>query len=498
MASNGHARGRSPALGTSFAGGRYTSRVPSGSHLRNILVGLAATGLVTLVGHRLALNAISIALLLLTTVLGLAVSNGLAAALAGSLAATLLFNYFFLPPFGTLSISEPANWVALGCFLVAAVVGSQLIARARAQAERAERRQREVQMLYDLCFRLFTARPDSSGLRDVLAQGFALLEARGGTLHLERDGIETLALDAPITAEEPPERGARRDVTRPILLGATVRGELVLRQTTASDRVVESAGRLIALAVERERLLEEAAHTEALRQSDALKTALLRAVSHDLRSPLTAMALGLERARREAAGIGQLPETLARVEAERERLARRIDNLLTLARLEAGLARPRPEPVPAAEILRAAREALHFSVQGRRVETTVAADCPELDVDAALTVEIVVNLLDNALRATDPETMIELAALSDPADPMRVMLAVRDRGPGLPSGADGFGVAAGGLGLEIASSLARAHGGELRLAQRPGGGTEASVVLPAAAHPTPAEHTARAALEGVS
>ncbi len=466
--------------------------------LRDLAFGAAASAAVALVARALHFNAVSVALVFLTAVLGLAVSNGLAAALSASVTATLLFNYLFLPPFGTLTIAEPANWVALACFLVAAIVGSQLIARTRAQAERAERRQREVQMLYDLCFRLFTARPDSAGLRDVLAQGFDLLEARGGALRLDRVGAEALEIEAPLGGNGEAPDAERRDVTLPILLGATVRGTLSLRQTTASDRVIESAGRLIALAVERDRLLDEAAHTEALRQSDALKTAMLRAVSHDLRSPLTAMALGLERARREAAsdrgradgpGPPGLGETLARVEAERERLARRIDNLLTLARLEAGLARPRREPVPAAEILRAAREALHSSVLGRRVETTVAADCPELDVDASLAVEIFVNLLDNALRAADPTTPIELYAGQDPGDRLRVALEVRDRGPGLPpslrrhtpeASAGATGLAAGGLGLEIAASLARAHGGELHLEDRDGGGTIARVLLPAA------------------
>ena len=452
--------------------------------LRDLAFGVGASAGVALLARLLHFNAVSVALVFLTVVLGLAVSNGLAAALSASVSGTLLFNYFFLPPFGTLSIAEPANWVALACFLVAAIVGSQLIARTRAQAERAERRQREVQMLYDLCFRLFTARPDSSGLRDVLAQGFALLEARGGQIHLERVGAEAVDLDAPFAESNATEDPESRDVTLPILLGTTVRGTLSLRQTTASDRVIESAGRLIALAVERDRLLDEAAHTEALRQSDNLKTAMLRAVSHDLRSPLTAMALGLERARRDAASDPRLGETLGRIEAERERLARRIDILLTLARLEAGLARPRREPVPAAEILRAAREALHSTVQGRRVETTIAADCPELDVDASLAVEIIVNLLDNALRAADPASAIELDAAPDPMDSRRIVLAVRDRGPGLPPSlrAPGEvpGVAAGGLGLEIAASLARAHGGELRLEDREGGGTVARVLLPAA------------------
>src|SRR5436189_1258974 len=96
-----------------------------GTLLRDIAFGVVASAAVTFAARALHLNAVSVALLLLTAVLGLAVSNGLAAALCASVSGTLLFNYFFLPPFGTLSIAEPANWVALACFLIAAVVGSQ-------------------------------------------------------------------------------------------------------------------------------------------------------------------------------------------------------------------------------------------------------------------------------------------------------------------------------------------------------------------------------------
>ncbi len=457
----------------------------------NGLLGVVFVAGLTAAGAALRFNASTAGFVFLICVLALAVGRGLVAAVSASLAATLAFNYYFLPPLYTFTVADPANWAALVSFLITAIVGSQLIARARGQAARAEQRQREVQILYDLCFRLFTARPDPGGLREALSQVFPLFDAAGGTLRIERPDTPALEIAADGDPSAlPTEATSRRDVAAPILLGAAVRGELALRSTTLSDPVVESAGRLIALAVERERLLEEAAHLEALRQSDALKTALLRAVSHDLRSPLTAMALGLERARREATGMTGLPQTLAAVEVERERLSRRVDNLLTVARLEAGVARPRREPVPAAEILRAAREALHATLDGRTVETAVAADCPDLDVDSSLAVEIVINLLENAARVSAPEQPLTLGARPDEdRGGGMILLEVADRGPGIPStvlarhggGAHpGSGeVAAGGLGLEIASSLAQAHGGRLFLRPRPGGGAIVGVSLPA-------------------
>lgn len=258
------------------------------------------------------------------------------------------------------------------------------------------------------------------------------------------------------------------------------------------------ASTLVSLAVERQRLLAEAAHLDAVRESDALKTALLRAVSHDLRTPLTAMGLEIEGLARALDGQPEPREGLRRLALEQERLTRRIDNLLSLARLEAGLARLHPEAVPPASLFRAARESLSLLLKDRRVEPRVAPDCPDLWADPSLALEIVVNLLENAARATAPASAIELAASRDPDAPARVRLEVRDRGPGVPElirrrlqdprdpPADGRAsgdAAAGGLGLQIARSFAEAHGGTLALDDRPGGGTIAWVGLPGAPEP---------------
>lgn len=449
----------------------------------DVAFGVGVTALLTLGGRALDLNAATIGFLFLISVLGLAVGRGLAAALLASLTATLCFNYYFLPPLHTLTIAEPANWVSLVSFLTASVVGSQLITRARRQAARAELRQREVQMLYDLCFRLFTARPQPGGLQEVMPLVFGLLGARGGELRIEGPSGALLSVSAPVSALDG-DAGTRRDVTVPILLGAAMRGTLELRQTDASQAVLESAGRLVALAAERERLIEEASHAEVLRQSDALKTALLRAMSHDLRSPLTAMGLELVALRRQIGGNEGSAPALAALESEQARLARRIDNLLTMARLEAGVARPHPEPTPAASLFRAAREALVAALAGRQVVARVPQDCPDLLVDPSLVLEILVNLLENAARAALPALPIELAAL--PGQGV-VALEVRDRGPGLsgttPRAADALREASmpqGGLGLAIARGLAEANHGRLEFEDRPGGGTVARVILPAA------------------
>ena len=194
--------------------------------------------------------------------------------------------------------------------------------------------------------------------------------------------------------------------------------------------------------------------------------------------------MGLERLSR---GGGK--ETFDDVARETERLSRRIDNLLAKARLDAGAYVPHPEPSPAADLFRAVREALPFVLAGRDVEVSVPVETPDVWADPALAVEILTNLLENAVRAAPPGTALSLAAASSPLDPSRVRLEILDRGPGVPHEIRGGTpspageMARGGLGLEICRSLARALGGQVAILDRPGGGTIARLELPAAPPP---------------
>lgn len=217
---------------------------------------------------------------------------------------------------------------------------------------------------------------------------------------------------------------------------------------------------------ERRRLEGEAnAHLELLRQSDAFKTSLLRAVSHDLGTPLTAIRIHTDSLKRRA--TPELADTVRAIDDETARLHRRIDNLLTMARLESGRFTPHPEPTPPADLFRSVRESLPS------VAMTISVDgaCPDAWVDPSLGLEILVNLVENAHRAS-PGT-IELAAHGIDA---RVRLEVRDRGAGVPPDSD---VAQRGLGLEIARGLTAASNGSFVLENRDGGGAVARVELPA-------------------
>ena len=490
--------------------------IPAGLGRRRIAAWVAipfVVALVTLVGREGGANATTAGFAYLIAVLALATWGGWAAGAVASVAAMFCFNFFFFPPYGTLTISDPANWVALFSFLIASTVASRLVATARRQAEEAQRRRREVEILYDLCFGLFTTSQRPGALGEAAARTLQAIGADSGEALFDAEGDwpvnvagEDLETDPASIAQvretrqtiETSHGEGVRTAYIPLHVGERLNGVLVARGPLSSRAVLEPAGRLLALAVERERLLGEAAHLEVVRASDTLKTSLLRAVSHDLRTPLTSMRLEIESLERQ---LADRPEALASVRGlslEQERLARRIDNLLSLARLEAGVARPHPEPVPAGALFRAARESLTLVLGRRLVEVRIESRCPDLWADPSLTLEALVNLLENAARAAPLETAIELAAGPDSQRAQRVKLEVLDRGPGLPAGvrrlleiprdlrrtAGGSGdSASGGLGLQIARGLAEANGGSLELLDRPGGGTLARLVLPAAPEP---------------
>jgi len=485
--------------------------------LRKIVIwagAFAAITIVTALSSLAGLNPSAVGFAYLIVVLFASMWGGLPLGTIASIAATLCYNFFFFEPLYTLTIAEPANWFALAAFLVASVTVSRLVIAARTQAEHAEQRRSELETLYGLSIDLFTATNRIGALGEAAGRALTLLGARAGGLVLfdgspYRQNVIWWSGDKPDEIEdliagvgrhkEPLELPSPlgRDAYLPLIVGGRTTGALVARGTEASRQALESASRLVALAVERERFIEENAHIQGLRESDALKTSLLRAISHDLTTPLTAITIHIEALKRKAASDPALLEAVSGIADETSRLRRRIDNLLAMARLEAGKAKPRREPTPPADLFRAVRENLPLVDQSRPVKVTVDDDCPDLNVDPSLVLEILVNLIENAHRVSPAGEAIEIVARRHPMDAAQVRLEVLDRGPGVPPGvADSNGnvvasatadIAQRGLGLEIARSLAAANGGTIAITPRPGGGTVARVDLPAALLPV-AEH----------
>jgi two-component system sensor histidine kinase KdpD len=466
-----------------------------------VLVALLAVALTTAGARLVGANPATAGFLLLLVVLFSATAGGLAAGIAASLAATIAFNYFFFPPIHTFHIADPEDWVALSAFLVVAIVASRLVTYARKQAERAGSRATEVQTLYDLSIDLFLSAANESALADAATRALAATGAQGGGVVLFDGGAErTIGWIGAPPGEVVLERvrsirvhrrslefagGEVRDLYIPLEPAGAAEGVLVALATPATRAAVESTARMLVLAIEREQLLLQRAHVEALRESESMKTALLRAVSHDLATPLTAITVQVASLERQLAG--QATAKTARLLAEElARLRRRIDNLLSMARLETGSIAPRPEPVPPPDLFRAARENVGAALPSAGFDVRVAPGCPDVLADPSLALEIIVNLVENARRASPEDSPIELVADRRPDDPQVVRLGVLDRGTGVPGGTTGpdpsdpSEVRPGGLGLEIARRFAKASGGGVVLEPRAGGGTCAWVDLPVA------------------
>jgi len=478
------------------------------------LIAFGGAALVTAAGYGIGLNANAVGFAYLVVVLFASLRGGLAAGTCASVVATLAYNYFYLPPLHTFRVDEPANWIALAAFLATSVIVSRLVIDARIQAEHAEWRRNELETLYGLSVALLSATNRTGALGEAAGRALTLLGAREGGLVLfdgspyrqnivwwsGGKGDEIADVIAGIGRHcEPLELPSPlgRDVYLPLLIGGAAKGVLAARGTEASVHALVPAAGLVALAVERETFLEEKAHLDALRDSDGLKTSLLRAISHDLTTPLTAISIHTETLRRSARSDAESQAPIKGIAGETSRLRRRIDNLLAMARLEAGKARPRREPIPPADLFRAVRDNLPLVFESRAVHVHVDEHVADVEVDPSLALEILVNLIENAHRVARPGTALELTAAPHPDDPSQVRLEMLDRGPGLPPGmVDANGnllpramsdLPQQGLGLEIARSLAIANGGSVALVPRPGGGAIARLDLPAAPMPAGTE-----------
>ena len=357
---------------------------------------------------------VSLGALYTIVVLAVAASWGLAYAIGVSVASLLVFNFFYLPPVHTLSLRHPRDWTALVVYLVTGVVASELAARARRRAAEAERREREAALLADLAARL-----------------------------LERGDVE----------------------------------ELAARVEPGNARLSAAVDALLALAAERERLQQEAVDAEALRRSDAVKTAVIRSVSHDLRTPLATIQAALDGLGLPGADAATLLETAS---FELGRLERLVENLLDLSRLEAGAAVPAPALWPADELV---GQALGELPDAGRVETKLGAGLPVVRVDAAQVQRVLVNVLDNALKFSDDPVTIRADGNAE-----EIVFRVEDRGPGVPDGDreavfepfhHASGSSGAGLGLAISRAFATANGGRLWVEPNPGGGAAFVLALPA-------------------
>ncbi len=468
------------------------------------IVALLSVALCTLIVYPLAHVApvVSLDVVYLPAVLVVSVTWGVWLGVATAVLSAAAFNFFHLPPVGQFTLQSSNDWVALGAFLVVAVLASSVAEVTRARTRDAEERRREADLAAEMATLLLRGRSLAEDLPTAAARLAHALELNSAAITMEAlEGDER-------TVAFPLREGTRRLGT--LLVGADT-SEANLRRL--QERVVPALEALMSAALERETLLGGVVETAALRRADTVKTALLRAVSHDLRSPLTAITAAGEAVGSPSLSPDERQEMALVIQEEARRLSRLVDNLLDLSRLEAGAAEPRREWTSIEELIRSA--VAEVGAAPEAFALSIDRDLPLVSVDPVQMERAFVNVLENARRhsgghpvSVRARAVRSLAGVRGRGVPAgggedeqrlpgdrptgdRAIVRIVDRGPGIPpaqlervfepfyrAGTPGSGHRGSGLGLAIARGFTEANAGSLHVESLPGQGATFVFELP--------------------
>ncbi len=450
--------------------------------------------------HVLPVNATTIALTYLLAIVAVSTAWGLAVAVVMSVAAMLSFNYNFLPPVGKFTVADPQNWVALFAFLAVSVLVSQLSNRARQKAEDASARRREIEKLYLFSQGLLEFGNVIQLQNRIPSQIVEVFEVGAAALLLAdkqkvyRSGpvipqLDVESLKANVLREEPYIDVANSLSFVPVRLGMRSIGSLGISGTVLTRQTLEAIGTLTAVAIERARAVEQLGQTEAARESERLRTALLDAVTHALRTPLTSIKASVTNLLSNPNVSGeQRSELLTIVNEETDRLNRLVGEAGEMARLDAGEVELNLAPHSITEVVGTALEREKSTLGNREVRVNIPPNLPNVSVDLIRASDAVVQLIDNAHRYS---AWTEPITITAEATPDFVVTSVADRGAGIDEpeqalifekfyrGKDQrFLVQGTGMGLPIAKAIIEAHRGTISLTSQRGHGSVFSFTLP--------------------
>jgi len=458
---------------------------------------IAVTAIILLYRHVLHVNQTTVALSFLLAILAVSAVWGMAVSVLMSVVAVLAFNYFFLPPMGTFTIADPQNWVALFAFLITSITGSQLSSRIRKEADEAHRRRREVERLYRFSrqllgegnvIQLMNAIPDyivesfeAGAVELFLPQKDKFYRSGFGAALLDEEKMKTAFSNDELIPD-----AERSEYFIPVRLGVRPIGSLGISGAQLSRQSVEALGTLVAIAIERARAVEQLGQTEAERQGERLKSALLDSITHDFRTPLTSMKAAVTSLLTSA--DSNSAELLTIINEECDRLNHLVEEAAEMAKLEAGEITLDLTPTSVEEIVEAALEHCKGALAGRQVDVRMSRGLPHVRADLERTKEALVQLIDNAnlYSPKDQPITITVELTGD-----SVTTSVADRGAGI----DGFEqtmifdkfyrgkdqrylVRGTGMGLPIAKALITAQGGSISVTSQLGHGSVFSFTLP--------------------
>jgi len=465
-----------------------------------------AVSLVTVVAitlffrHARDVNQTTVALTFLLAILAVSAVWGMAVSVFMSVAAVLAFNYFFLPPVGTFTIADPQNWVALFAFLVTSIVGSQLSARIRKEADEAHQRRREIERLYRFSQKLL-AEGNVIQLMNAIPN-YIVESFEGGAAELflpQKDKFYRSGFGAAHLDEEKMKAVFLRDegvfdsqeglYFIPVRMGVRPIASLGISGSRLSRQTLDAVGSLVAIAIERARAVEKLGETEAERQGERLKSALLDSIAHDFRTPLTSIkAATTSLLGEEVSDRGQTRELLTIINEECDRLNRLVEEAAEMSRLEAGEFELDLAPTQIGDIIEAALGQCETALAGRKVEVNVSPNLPAVRADLKRIEDALVHLIDNANIYSPKEQPITISAeLAGDC----VATSVADRGPGIDDFEQGmifdkfyrgkdqrYLVRGTGMGLPIAKAIITAHKGTISVTSQLGHGSVFSFTLP--------------------
>ena len=465
------------------------------------VVAVGAVFLITIFFRRIHVNnPTTVALTFLLTVLIVSTVWGLRVSVFMAVVATLAFNYYFLPPFGTFTIADPQNWVALFAFLVTAVIASQLSARARREALNANERRHDVERLYSFSQKLLTS--DNvvellNLLPRYIVEAFGVKAAaislpdRGDVYRSTPDigSLDSHDLQLVCSRGEPRIDSQRRLAFMPLRMGLRTVGGLGVSGSQLSRQTLDAMSSLIAIAIERVRAVENLSRTEAARESEQLRSVLLDSVTHEFRTPLTAIKASVTSL---LSGSELAPEQqrelLTVINEESDRLNRLVGEAAEMAQLDANKVELELGPHSIREALDAAIEGSRNILGTHPIEIRLPGDLPKVRMDEARIKEVLMQLLENAAKYSPADAPIQITG---EVRNRQLMTSVSDRGAGI----DDFEqalifdkfyrgrnqrmmVQGTGMGLAIAKAIIEAHHGTIGVTSQLGHGSVFYFTLP--------------------
>ena len=472
-----------------------------GRALRSYALGLLAVLLITVIYRQMSLvNVTTVGFTFLLAILVAAAVDGFATSVLMSVAAALLYDYFFIPPIGEWNISDPQNWIALGAFVITASVGSTLSHATRRQTRLARRQRGEAEQLYNLSQRLLSA-GDPLALCNAVPQDIVeAFGARAAALLLADDQMVFYSAGGSHLFDPAELKGSlvEKDVRIdegagtayvPLRLGVKLVGTVGLSNTSLSRETLEALGPLVTIAIERARAIEQVGKIEGLRESEKLRSALLDAITHEFRTPLTAMKVSVTGMLSDLNfDRMQCRDLLAMIDEGCDRIDQLVGEVSQMSQIESGNVQLQLEAHTVGDLIDTALSESRAFLGSRPVERRTANEEVTVRADLGWATKILMHLIMNANLYSTPEAPILIRTETGKG---LVYFHVVDQGPGIDSAEiprifEKFyrgkehrcRVQGTGMGLPIAKAIAEAHGGTMTAMSKLGEGSIFTFSLP--------------------